>query len=146
MPAVVDKQLQYLFSIILSRIQTYLPKINRVYRLVTTASFYFFGACKAFLQRRKRAKWLTGVTSEILKDLEEYFPKATHAVDHRAMGWTYESKLEPMKEHLKSFHLEDFYGIHLALVIHFKDSSLTTAFTEYSETLVDKERFKLKDE
>ena len=60
--------------------------------------------------------------------------------------WPYESKLEPMKEHLKSFHLEDLYGIHRALVKYFKDPSLTTAFTKYAKTLVDKERFKLKDE
>ena len=60
--------------------------------------------------------------------------------------WIYDSKLEPMKEHFKNFHLEDFYGIHRALVKYFKDPSLTTAFTKYAETLVGKERFQLKDE
>ena len=50
---------------------------------------------QAILQRRKRAKWLAGVASEILKDLEECLPKATHAVDHTAVGWPSESKLEP---------------------------------------------------
>ena len=50
-----------------------------------------------------------------------------------------------MKEHLKSFHLEDFCGIHRALVKYFKDPSLLTALTDDAETLVDKERLQIKD-